>query len=135
MQRLLSLYAKSAFYRMQKFLSVEFQITQHCSCSLREQTTSGCTNPGLASELRTLRGHRNQLEGQLTGLQDSRKHLMQQLEVLMNRLKVTTQFECFLSKMETCRLSKPQDLHFEDLEVQSYWSSYPFWSPMDAYKL
>ncbi|XP_062530342.1 dystrobrevin beta isoform X1 [Bombyx mori] len=43
--------------------------------------------PPLVSELRALRQRKDELEGHLSSLQDSRKHLMQQLEGLMRMLK------------------------------------------------
>lgn len=45
-------------------------------------------NPALMNELRALRLRKNELETHLTTLQDSRKHLMVQLEGLMKLLKV-----------------------------------------------
>lgn len=48
-------------------------------------------NPALMSELRALRQRKDELESHLTSLQDSRRHLMVQLEGLMKLLKV-----CFL---------------------------------------
>ncbi|KAF2368470.1 EF-hand domain type 2 [Trinorchestia longiramus] len=78
-------------FKVQKELILELEtknreITKEIN-KIKEQTQAGSNNPALASELRTLRSHKCQLEGQLGGLQDSRKQLMQQLEVLMNRLK------------------------------------------------
>lgn len=49
-------------------------------------------NPALMSELRALRLRKDELESHLTSLQDSRRHLMVQLEGLMKLLKV-----CFLT--------------------------------------
>ncbi|XP_013149309.1 PREDICTED: dystrobrevin beta [Papilio polytes] len=43
--------------------------------------------PPLVSELRALRQRKDELEGHLSSLQESRKHLMQQLEGLMRMLK------------------------------------------------
>ncbi|CAH0759885.1 unnamed protein product [Diatraea saccharalis] len=43
--------------------------------------------PPLVSELRALRQRKDELEGHLAALQESRKHLMQQLEGLMRMLK------------------------------------------------
>ncbi|XP_063388346.1 uncharacterized protein LOC134674218 [Cydia fagiglandana] len=43
--------------------------------------------PPLVSELRALRQRKDELEGHLSSLQESRKHLMQQLEGLMKMLK------------------------------------------------
>ncbi|XP_026319872.1 dystrobrevin beta isoform X2 [Hyposmocoma kahamanoa] len=43
--------------------------------------------PPLVSELRALRARKDELEGHLSSLQESRKHLMQQLEGLMRMLK------------------------------------------------
>lgn len=46
-------------------------------------------SPGLVCELRALRQRKEELETHLATLQDSRKHLMLQLETLMKLLKVT----------------------------------------------
>ncbi|CAH0402985.1 unnamed protein product [Chilo suppressalis] len=55
------------------------------------ETSSGANTTGsappLVSELRALRQRKDELEGHLSSLQDSRKHLMQQLEGLMRMLK------------------------------------------------
>lgn len=45
-------------------------------------------NPALMSELRALRQRKDELENHLSNLQDSRRHLMVQLEGLMKLLKV-----------------------------------------------
>ena len=47
-------------------------------------------NPALMSELRALRQRKDELEGHLQSLQDSRRQLMVQLEGLMKLLKVRT---------------------------------------------
>lgn len=49
--------------------------------------------PGLVSELQTLRMRKDELEGRMLGLQDSRRDLMGQLEELMKVLKVFDRFE------------------------------------------
>lgn len=50
---------------------------------------SSCSGPvPLIEELAVLRQRKNELEQQLTALQDSRKHLMSQLESLMKMIKV-----------------------------------------------
>lgn len=51
----------------------------------------GVTSAPLVSELRLLRQRKDELEGHLSSLQESRKHLMHQLEGLMRMLKVTLQ--------------------------------------------
>ncbi|XP_053618169.1 dystrobrevin beta-like isoform X1 [Plodia interpunctella] len=48
---------------------------------------SGGSAPPLVSELRALRQRKDELEGHLSSLQESRKHLMQQLQGLMRMLK------------------------------------------------
>ncbi|KAL1115090.1 hypothetical protein AAG570_007121 [Ranatra chinensis] len=54
----------------------------------REQEVVGNDdNPALMSELRALRQRKDELESHLTSLQDSRRHLMLQLEGLMKLLK------------------------------------------------
>jgi len=55
--------------------------------------SDGAENPALMSELRALRQRKDELEGHLISLQDSRKQLMIQLESLMKLLKVS-QFFC-----------------------------------------
>lgn len=45
-------------------------------------------NPVVMDELHALREHKIDLEDKLNGLQDSRRHLMGQLEGLMRLLKV-----------------------------------------------
>ncbi|XP_024081580.1 dystrobrevin beta isoform X3 [Cimex lectularius] len=55
---------------------------------LRQQESVGTEeNPALMSELRALRKRKDELETHLTSLQDSRRHLMLQLEGLMKLLK------------------------------------------------
>ena len=51
--------------------------------------SDGAENPALMSELRALRQRKDELEGHLISLQDSRKQLMIQLESLMKLLKVS----------------------------------------------
>lgn len=46
--------------------------------------------PGLMDELHALRYHKSDLEDKLNNLQDSRHHLMGQLEGLMRLLKVSS---------------------------------------------
>ncbi|CAF4874210.1 unnamed protein product [Pieris macdunnoughi] len=57
----------------------------------RQQEAETCSNTGsappLVSELRALRQRKDELEGHLSSLQESRKHLMHQLEGLMRMLK------------------------------------------------
>ncbi|XP_063388345.1 dystrobrevin beta-like [Cydia fagiglandana] len=54
-----------------------------------EASASGSGSaPPLVSELRALRQRKDELEGHLSSLQESRKHLMQQLEGLMRMLKL-----------------------------------------------
>lgn len=64
----------------------------------REQESVGLDheNPALMTELRALRKRKDELENHLTSLQDSRRHLMLQLEGLMKLLKVSTNFIIFL---------------------------------------
>lgn len=52
--------------------------------SLSEETSG----PGLVSELTALRHRKDELEGRMISLQDSRRDLMNQLEGLMRVLKV-----------------------------------------------
>ncbi|XP_044576898.1 dystrobrevin beta isoform X2 [Cotesia glomerata] len=54
----------------------------------QEIETSGVNNPVLMTELRALRSRKDELETHLASLQDSRKHLMIQLEEIMRTLKV-----------------------------------------------
>ncbi|KAK3852953.1 hypothetical protein Pcinc_040480 [Petrolisthes cinctipes] len=56
-------------------------------CRRQQERAEGSGNPTLVAELRALRSHRYELESNLSYLQDSRKHLMQQLEGLMKMLK------------------------------------------------
>lgn len=49
-------------------------------------------NPALMSELRALRQRKDELEGHLQSLQDSRRQLMVQLEGLMKLLKVRNHY-------------------------------------------
>ncbi|XP_074108469.1 dystrobrevin beta isoform X2 [Cotesia typhae] len=53
----------------------------------QEKETAGVDNPVLMSELRALRSRKDELETHLASLQDSRKHLMIQLEEIMRTLK------------------------------------------------
>ncbi|XP_044576900.1 dystrobrevin beta isoform X4 [Cotesia glomerata] len=53
----------------------------------QEIETSGVNNPVLMTELRALRSRKDELETHLASLQDSRKHLMIQLEEIMRTLK------------------------------------------------
>ncbi|KAI5638382.1 EF hand domain-containing protein [Phthorimaea operculella] len=55
-----------------------------------EVTPSGPGAPPLVCELRALRARKDELEGHLSALQESRKHLMHQLEGLMRMLKVSS---------------------------------------------
>ncbi|XP_060807217.1 dystrobrevin beta-like [Amyelois transitella] len=50
-------------------------------------TSGSGSAPPLVSELRALRQRKDELEGHLSSLQESRKHLMQQLQGLMRMLK------------------------------------------------
>ncbi|XP_047035128.1 dystrobrevin beta [Helicoverpa zea] len=52
-----------------------------------EASAGGATSAPLVSELRLLRQRKDELEGHLSSLQESRKHLMHQLEGLMRMLK------------------------------------------------
>ncbi|KAL0811908.1 hypothetical protein ABMA28_009321 [Loxostege sticticalis] len=61
---------------------------QEAEASAGTSNTSGSAPP-LVSELRALRQRKDELEGHLSSLQESRKHLMQQLEGLMRMLKVS----------------------------------------------
>ncbi|XP_059055623.1 dystrobrevin beta isoform X4 [Achroia grisella] len=60
---------------------------QEAEASAGASATSGNSAPPLVSELRALRQRKDELEGHLSSLQESRKHLMQQLEGLMRMLK------------------------------------------------
>ncbi|XP_028162431.1 dystrobrevin alpha isoform X2 [Ostrinia furnacalis] len=61
---------------------------QEAEASAGASGTPGSAPP-LVSELRALRQRKDELEGHLSSLQESRKHLMQQLEGLMRMLKVS----------------------------------------------
>lgn len=61
----------------------------------REIEAAEMQNPVFMTELRALRQHKDELEGQLGALQDSRKQLMSQLESLMKTLKVCGGTPCF----------------------------------------
>lgn len=69
-------------------LIVYFRRQQEAESSDGVRPGSGA--PPLVSELRALRARKDELEGHLSSLQESRKHLMQQLEGLMRMLKVGT---------------------------------------------
>jgi len=58
------------------------------------------SDPVLYEELQALRCHKTELEDKLNSLQDSRKHLMGQLEGLMRMLKVNFFFLSFI-RLET----------------------------------
>lgn len=61
----------------------------HTAASIGAGSLSGDTGgPGLVSELTALRQRKDELEGRMMGLQDSRRELMGQLEGLMRVLKV-----------------------------------------------
>ena len=53
-----------------------------------KSTADAQYNPTLMAELRLLRQRKDELEGRMTQLQDSRKDLVMQLESLMKLLKV-----------------------------------------------
>ncbi|XP_073987187.1 dystrobrevin alpha-like isoform X1 [Rhodnius prolixus] len=65
------------------------EIMREISRLRREQESVGLDheNPALMTELRALRKRKDELENHLTSLQDSRRHLMLQLEGLMKLLK------------------------------------------------
>lgn len=60
-------------------------------------------NPALMSELRALRQRKDELEGHLSSLQDSRRQLMVQLEGLMKLLKVRMFPFVFQTRLEMSR--------------------------------
>lgn len=72
------------------FNSVFFTYRRQQEVEASASSTTGGTGsaPPLVSELRALRQRKDELEGHLSSLQESRKHLMQQLEGLMRMLKV-----------------------------------------------
>lgn len=55
-------------------------------------------NPTLLAELRLLRQRKDELEGRMSSLQDSRRDLMKQLEGLMKLLKVRFQINIMVFK-------------------------------------
>ena len=62
-----------------------------------KNTAEAQYNPTLMAELRQLRQRKDELEGRMAALQDSRKDLVMQLETLMKLLKVGEVFVCYLN--------------------------------------
>lgn len=67
-----------------------YRIQQELENAALGSDGSSAENPALMSELRALRQRRDELEGHLSSLQDSRRQLMVQLEGLMKLLKVSS---------------------------------------------
>ncbi|VVC99978.1 unnamed protein product [Leptidea sinapis] len=85
----------------------------------QEAEAGSGTAPPLVSELRALRQRKDELEGHLSSLQESRKQLMHQLEGLMRMLK--TQQSSPRSTPNSSPRSTKMRLKRRHLEIENAW--------------